>query len=76
MALIDELPPLDELEKIQAKNRAQMAENRQRVLDRKARSRRLYRRGAIIEKILPKSAALSDEEFQRFLLQLIQRRNP
>lgn len=75
MALIDELPPLDELEKIQAKNRAQMAENRQRVLDRKARSRRLYRRGAMIEKLLPKSAALSDEEFQRFLLQLIQRRN-
>lgn len=63
MALIDELPPLDELEKIQAKNRAQMAENRQRVLDRKARSRRLYRRGAMIEKLLPKSAALSDEEF-------------
>lgn len=73
MALIDELPPLDELEKIQAKNRAQMAENRQKILDRKARSRRLYRRGAMIEQLLPGSAKLSDEEFQRIFIQLIRR---
>ncbi len=52
---------------IQAKHRLEEAEMRSRVNERKQRTRRLIERGAILEKYLPLTAKMSNEELQEYL---------
>ena len=52
---------------IQAKHRLEEAEMRSRVKERKQRTRRLIERGAILEKYLPLTAKMSNEELQEYL---------
>lgn len=62
---------MTEIEKklLQAKHRLEEAEARDRLKDRKARTRRLIQEGAILEKVFPKAKTMSLEELQEYLLQ-------
>lgn len=61
----------EELQRLQAHHRALMAKNRQAVEDRKARTRRLIKRGAITEAVMKSYIddveVLTDEEFEHRL---------
>ena len=68
--------PLDE-EKHKLEKEIQQLENRQKILlnkksdaERKARTRRLIERGAILESVFPALAGQSSEEVKAFLLSL------
>ena len=65
----------DEREKVlkeirQLENRQKILQNRQRNEERKARTRRLIERGAILESIFPLATGLSGEEVKAFLVAL------
>ena len=65
----------DEREKVlkeirQLENRRKILENRQRNEERKARTRRLIERGAILEGVFPLAPGLSGEEVKAFLVAL------
>ena len=65
----------DEREKVlkeirQLENRQKILQNRQRNEERKARTRRLIERGAILEGVFPLAPALSGEEVKTFLVAL------
>ena len=49
---------MTEKEIVQAKHRAESAEARNRVKERKARTRRLIQEGAILEKVFPQASAM------------------
>lgn len=59
----------------QAKHRLEEAEARDRVKERKARTRRLIQHGAILEKVIPQSISMSLDELERYLLRFA-RPNP
>lgn len=49
---------MTEKEILQARHRAESAEARNRVKERKARTRRLIQEGAILEKVFPQASAM------------------
>ena len=51
----------------QAKHRLEEAEARDRVQERKARTRRLIQEGAILEKVFPKVREISIDDLENFL---------
>ena len=63
---------MDENEKklLQAKHRLEEAQARDRVKERKARTRRLIQEGAILEKAFPQSASMSLDELESYLFNL------
>lgn len=54
---------------IQAQHRLEEAQARNRVKERKARTRRLIQEGAILEKILPEVQAIELSELEAYLSQ-------
>ena len=54
----------------QLENRQKILENKQRDAERRARTRRLIERGAILEGVFPLSPDLSGEEVNAFLIAL------
>ena len=68
-------PKKDEREEVlkeirQLENRQKILENKQRNEERKARTRRLIERGAILEGVFPLAPGLSGEEVKAFLVAL------
>ena len=68
-------PKKDESEEVmkeirQLENRQKILENKQRNEERKARTRRLIERGAILEGVFPLAPGLSGEEVKAFLVAL------
>ena len=63
---------MDENEKklLQAKHRLEEAQARDRVKERKARTRRLIQEGAILEKAFPQSVSMSLDELESYLFNL------
>lgn len=57
----------DEKKLLQAKHRLEEAEARNRVRERKARTRRLIQEGAILEKVLPQIVTVELEKLEEFL---------
>ena len=57
----------DEKRLLQAKHRLEEAEARNRVRERKARTRRLIQEGAILEKVLPQTVSVKLENLEEFL---------
>ena len=53
---------------IQAQHRLEEAQARNRVKERKARTRRLIQEGAILEKVLPEVQAVELSELEGYLL--------
>ena len=53
---------------LQAKHRMEEAQARDRVKERKARTRRLIQEGAILEKVYPAAAEIDLEKLEDFLL--------
>lgn len=58
---------------LQAKHRLEEAQARDRVRERKARTRRLIQEGAILEKVLPQIAELELDRLEDFLARLASR---
>ena len=58
---------MTEKEILQAKYRAVSAEARNRVKERKARTRRLIQEGAILEKVFPQASTISLENLEAIL---------
>ena len=68
-------PQKEEREKVlkeirQLESRKKILENKQRNEERKARTRRLIERGAILEGVFPLASDLSGEEVKAFLVTL------
>ena len=57
----------DEKKLLQAKHRLEEAEARDRVRERKARTRRLIQEGAILEKVLPQVLYVELDKLEHFL---------
>ncbi len=55
--------------KQQCQNSENLKAQRQKEIDRKARTRRLIERGALFESIFPEMVSASDEEVKRCFLQ-------
>ncbi len=55
---------------IQAKHRLEEAQARDRVKQRKARTRRLIQEGAVLEKALPQTASMDLRELEAYLHRL------
>ena len=53
----------------QAKHRLEEAQARDRVKERKARTRRLIQEGAILEKVMPEIRAMELSDLETYLLQ-------
>ena len=58
---------------IQAKHRLEEAQARDRVKERKERTRRLIQKGAILEKAMPETKSLTLEELKAYLYGLTRR---
>ncbi len=58
---------------LQAKHRLEEAQARDRVKERKTRTRRLIQEGAILEKVLPQIAELELDRLEDFLSRLASR---
>ena len=58
---------MTEKEMLQAKHRAESAEARNRVKERKARTRRLIQEGAILEKVFPQAENMDLVQLERVL---------
>ena len=58
---------MTEKEIVQAKHRAESAEARNRVKERKARTRRLIQEGAILEKVFPQAENMDLGQLERVL---------
>ena len=56
---------------IQARHRLEEAQARDRVKQRKARTRRLIQEGAVLEKTLPQTVSMSLNELETYLHELI-----
>lgn len=67
---MDEKKAISEL---QEKHRRQMADNRDKVKERKARTRRLIERGAIAESMIDGAATMTNDEFVRIMRSMITR---
>lgn len=67
---MDEKKAISEL---QEKHRRQMADNRDKVKERKARTRRLIERGAIAESMIDDAATMTNDEFARIMRSMITR---
>ena len=63
---------MDEKEKklLQAKHRLEEAQARDRVRERKARTRRLIQKGAIVESAMPETNSMTPDELSRYLRDL------
>ena len=63
---------MDEQEKklLQAKHRLEVAQARDRVKERKARTRRLIQKGAIVESAMPETNSMTPDELSRYLRDL------
>ena len=63
---------MDEQEKklLQAKHRLEEAQARDRVRERKARTRRLIQKGAIVESSMPETNSMTLDELSRYLRDL------
>ena len=63
---------MDEQEKklLQAKHRLEEAHARDRVKERKARTRRLIQKGAIVENAMPETNSMTLDELSRYLRDL------
>lgn len=59
---------------LQAQHRLEEAQARDRVKERKARTRRLIQTGAILEKVLPEVRAMEPQTLEEYLLQRIPRK--
>ena len=59
---------VNEKKLLQAKHRMEEAQARDRVKERKARTRRLIQEGAILEKVYPAAAEMDLEKLEDFLL--------
>ena len=57
----------DEKKLIQAKHRLEEAQARDRVKERKARTRRLIQEGAVMEKALPQTMGMELSELETYL---------
>ena len=57
----------DEKKLLQAKHRLEEAEARNRVRERKARTRRLIQEGAVLEKVFPQIVTVELETLEEFL---------
>lgn len=57
----------DEKRLLQAKHRLEEAEARNRVRERKARTRRLIQEGAVLEKVLPEVVTVELKKLEQFL---------
>lgn len=55
---------------LQAKHRMEEAQARDRVKERKARTRRLIQEGAILEKTLPQTTQMTLEQLEDFLCEV------
>ena len=58
---------MTEKEILPARHRAESAEARNRVKERKARTRRLIQEGAILEKVFPQASTISLENLEAIL---------
>lgn len=58
---------------IQAQHRLEEAQARNRVKERKARTRRLIQEGAILEKVLPEVQAIELSELEAYLSQKLEK---
>lgn len=58
---------------LQAKHRLEEAEARDRVKERKARTRRLIQKGAIVEKAFPQTANMGLDELENYLCGIAKR---
>ena len=59
-----------EKKRLQAKHRMEEAQARDRVKERKARTRRLIQEGAILEKVLPQTTQMTLEQLEDFLCEV------
>ena len=59
-----------EKKRLQAKHRMEEAQARDRVKERKARTRRLIQEGAILEKALPQTTQMTLEQLEDFLCEV------
>ena len=57
----------DEKKLLQAKHRLEESEARNRVRERKARTRRLIQEGAVLEKVFPQIVTVELEKLEEFL---------
>ena len=55
---------------LQAKHRLEEAQARDRVKQRKARTRRLIQKGAVLEKVLPQTMGMDLNELETYLYKL------
>lgn len=58
---------------LQEKHRLEQAQNRNRVKERKARTRRLIQEGAILEKVVPNITAIDLDNLEDYLLHILKR---
>ena len=58
---------------LQEKHRLEQAQNRNRVKERKARTRRLIQEGAILEKVLPDITDIELDNLEDYLLHILKR---
>ena len=58
---------------LQEKHRLEQAQNRNRVKERKARTRRLIQEGAILEKTLPNITDIELDTLEDYLLHILKR---
>lgn len=65
---MDEKKAISEL---QEKHRRQMADNRDKVKERKARTRRLIERGAIAESMIDGADKMTNDEFARIMRSMV-----
>ena len=56
---------------LQAQHRLEKAQVRNRVKERKARTRRLIQTGAILEKVLPEVRTMEPQTLEKYLLRKI-----
>lgn len=66
---------IEEIEELQAKHREQLRENREKVTQRKQRTRRLIKRGGLCEGLINSAgrnaAGMTDEEFLDALQEIL-----
>ena len=60
---------------LQAQHRLEEAQARDRVKERKARTRRLIQEGAILEKVLPEVQTIELSELEDYLMQKLSQHN-
>ncbi len=58
---------------LQEKHRLEQAQNRNRVKERKARTRRLIQEGAILEKVVLNITAIDLDNLEDYLLHILKR---